>query len=143
MARETATSPQNHDDHHGDNHRDNHGDLAASAADDSGARERPLLDMSDDAVQAMIRRGRQRGFVTHGEINAALPSHEVASERIEDILAMLHEMGISTVEQDESESEDTAAEPDHDNGEREGELVEVVRQVPAASKEGGTRRPQR
>ena len=128
MARETATSPQDHDDHHGDNHGDNHRDLAASAADDSGARERPLLDMSDDAVQAMIRRGQQRGFVTHGEINAALPSHEVASERIEDILAMLHEMGINTVEQDESESE----EPERDDGEREGELVEVVRQVPAA-----------
>jgi RNA polymerase primary sigma factor len=130
MARETATSPQDHADHRGDNHGDNHGDLAASAADDSGARERPLLDMSDDAVQAMIRRGQQRGFVTHGEINAALPSHEVASERIEDILAMLHEMGINTVEQDDSESE----EPERDDGEREGELVEVVRQVPAEIK---------
>jgi RNA polymerase primary sigma factor len=122
MARQTATSPENHD------------DMAASAADESGARERPLLDMSNDAVQAMIRRGRQRGFVTHGEINAALPSHEVASERIEDILVMLDEMGINTVEQDESESEDAAAEPDRDEGERDDELVEVVRQVPAETK---------
>jgi RNA polymerase primary sigma factor len=104
--------------------------MAASTADDSGARERPLLDMSDDAVQAMIIRGRQRGFVTHGEISAALPSDEVASERIEDILVMLHEMGINTVEQDESESEDAASEPDRDDGER----VEVVRQVPAETK---------
>src|SRR5580700_5249962 len=107
MARETTTSPEDHD-----ADRDNHDVMAASTPDESGARERPLLDMSDDAVQAMIKRGRQRGFVTHGEINAALPSHEVASERIEDILAMLHEMGISTVEQDDSESEDAAAEPD-------------------------------
>jgi RNA polymerase primary sigma factor len=130
MARETTTPSGRHD----ENHDGNHDDLAASTRDESGPRERALLDMSDDAVQAMIRRGRQRGFVTHGEINAALPSHEVTSERIEDILAMLHEMGISAVEQDESESEDAGAEPGHDGGEREGELVEVVRQLPAESK---------
>jgi len=122
MARQTATWPENHD------------DMAASTADESGARERPLLDLSDDAVQAMIRRGRQRGFVTHGEISAALPSDEVASERIEDILVMLHEMGINTVEQDESESEDAASEPDRDDGERDGDRVEVVRQVQAETK---------
>jgi RNA polymerase primary sigma factor len=131
MARQAATSSENHDD-------------MTSAADESGARERPLLDMSDDAVQAMIRRGRQRGFVTHGEISAALPSHEAASDRIEDILVMLHEMGINTVEQDESESKDAASEPDRDGderdggerdgGERDGDLVEVVRQVPAETK---------
>ncbi len=126
MARQTATPPQDQD--------DIHGDLAASGADEGDARERPLLDMSDDAVQAMIRRGRQRGFVTHGEINAALPSHEVASERIEDILAMLHQMGINTVEQDESESEEAAAEADRDDGDRDGELVEVVRQMPAETR---------
>jgi len=122
MARQTATSPENHD------------DMAASAADESGARERPLLDMAEEAIQAMIRRGRQRGFVTHGEISAALPSHEVASERIEDILVMLNEMGINTVEQDESESEDRASEPDRDDGARDGARVEVVRQVPAETK---------
>ena len=94
MASETATSPSN----------DN---MAASAEAGEGA-DRPLLDMSDDAVQTMIKRARQRGFVTHGEINAVLSSQEVTSERIEDVLAMLHEMGISTVEQDESESEPAA-----------------------------------
>ena len=118
MARRTATSSENHD------------DMTVTAAAESGARERPVLDMSDDAVQAMIRLGRQRGFVTHGEISAALPSQEVASERIEDVLAMLHDMGINTVEQDESEAEDAAAEPERE----EGELVKVVRQLPAETR---------
>ena len=94
MASETATSPSN----------DN---MPASAEAGEGA-DRPLLDMSD-AVQTMVGRARQRGFVTHGEINAVLSSEEVTSERIEDILAMLHEMGISTVEQDESESDPAGA----------------------------------
>jgi len=75
--------------------------------------ETPLLDLSDAAVKALIRSAKKRGYVTHDQINALLSSEEVKSEQIEDILAMLHEMGISTVEQDESESEPagTAAEP--------------------------------
>jgi RNA polymerase primary sigma factor len=119
MASETATSPGHHN-------------MAASAADEGF--DRPLLDLSDDAVQAMIKRARARGFVTHGEINAVLPSSEVTSERIEDILAMLHEMGINAVEQDDGESEDAAngeAPADDDN---EGELVEAVRKLPAETK---------
>jgi RNA polymerase primary sigma factor len=122
MASESATSPSN----------DN---MAASAEAGEGA-DRPLLDMSDDAVQTMIKRARQRGFVTHGEINAVLSAQEVTSERIEDILAMLHEMGISTVEQDESESEPAAAgeaTTDDDNDD-EGDLVETVRRLPAEIK---------
>ena len=113
--------------------------MAASAEAGEGA-DRPLLDMSDDAVQTMIKRARRRGFVTHGEINAVLPSHEVTSERIEDILAMLHEMGINTVEQDESESEaagatEASADDDNDDAnDSEGDLVETVRRLPAEVK---------
>jgi RNA polymerase primary sigma factor len=123
MASETATSSSN----------DN---MPASAEAGEGV-DRPLLDMSDDAVQTMIKRARQRGFVTHGEINAVLSSQEATSERIEDILAMLHEMGVSTVEQDESESEPAATEAtadDDSDDEGEGELVETVRRLPAEVK---------
>jgi RNA polymerase primary sigma factor len=122
MARETATSATN----------DN---MAASAEAGEGV-DRPLLDMSDDAVQTMIKRARQRGFVTHGEINAVLSSQEATSERIEDILAMLHEMGINTIEQDESESEAGTAEAtaDDDDNDNEGDLVETVRRLPAEVK---------
>jgi RNA polymerase primary sigma factor len=119
MASGSATSPGNHN-------------VSASAADEGF--DRPLLDLSDDAVQAMIKRARARGFVTHAEINAVLPSHEVSSERIEDILAMLHEMGINAVEQDESESDDAANGDAPADGDEEGELVEAVRKLPAETK---------
>jgi RNA polymerase primary sigma factor len=119
MASESATSPGNHN-------------TAASAADEGF--DRPLLDLSDDAVQTMIKRARARGFVTHAEINAVLPSHEVSSERIEDIMAMLHEMGINAVEQDESESDDAANGDAPADGDEEGDLVEAVRKLPAETK---------
>src|SRR5690348_13735695 len=95
----------------------------------------PLLDLSDAAVKKMIKLAKKRGYVTYEQINAVLPSEEVTSEQIEDILAMLNDMGINTVEQEETESEDEekpAEEPEEE--EADGELVEVTSKTPAETK---------
>ena len=63
----------------------------------------PLLDLSDAAVKKMIKTAKKRGFVTYDELNAVLPSEEVTSEHIEDILAMLSDMGINVIEAEEVE----------------------------------------
>src|SRR5580704_1444036 len=92
----------------------------------------PLLDLSDDAVKKMIKAAKKRGYVTHDELNAVLPSEEVSSDQIEDIYAMLNEMGINVVEAEEAEPGEAAeaqAEPDEE--ESEGELVEITRSTPA------------
>ena len=44
----------------------------------------PLLDQSDAAVKKLISSAKKRGYVTHDQINALLPSEEVKSEQIED-----------------------------------------------------------
>ncbi|WOJ88837.1 RNA polymerase sigma factor RpoD [Methylocapsa polymorpha] len=85
----------------------------------------PLLDLSDAAVKRMIKLAKKRGFVTYVELNAVLPSEEVNSEQIEDILAMLNEMGINVVENEEQEDgePEEAAEEEEAEG---GDLVEAV-----------------
>ncbi|MBV9738090.1 MAG: hypothetical protein JOZ30_00480, partial [Hyphomicrobiales bacterium] len=91
----------------------------------------PLLDLSDAAVKRMIKVSKKRGFVTHQELNSVLPSQEVSSEQIEDILAMLSDMGINVVESDDTDPEareETAEADDEDEG---GDLIEVSRSVPA------------
>ena len=45
----------------------------------------PLLDQLDDAVMKLIRNAK---YVTHEQINSVLPSQEVNSEQIEDVLSM-------------------------------------------------------
>ena len=57
----------------------------------------PLLDLSDAAVKKLIRSAKKRGYVTHDQINSVLPSEEVNSEQIEDVLAMFSEMGIVAI----------------------------------------------
>jgi len=66
----------------------------------------PLLDLSDAAVKKLIKTAKKRGYVTYEEINAVLPSEEVTSEQIEDIMAMFSDMGINVIDEDEVEEAD-------------------------------------
>jgi RNA polymerase primary sigma factor len=91
----------------------------------------PLLDLSDAAVKKLIRNAKKRGYVTHDQINSVLPSEEVNSEQIEDVLAMFSEMGINVVETEETEQDEEPKEEAEEEAEAEGELVEVSRAVPA------------
>src|SRR5438046_3201310 len=96
----------------------------------------PLLDLRDAAVKKLIRSGKKRGYVTHDQINAVLPSEEATSEQIEDVLAMFSEMGVNVVEVEEPSEEGEQEEPEEAEEEPEsdsGELVEVRQKVPAKS----------
>jgi RNA polymerase primary sigma factor len=68
----------------------------------------PLLDLSDAAVKRLIKTAKARGYVTLDELNSVLPSDEVTSDQIEDVYAMLADMGITVVESEE-ESENIVA----------------------------------
>ena len=84
-----------------------------------GTTDGPLLDLSDDAVKKMIKAAKKRGYVTMDELNSVLPSEEVTSEQIEDTMAMLSDMGINVVEDDEQgdDSESDSGDAEDDAGE--------------------------
>src|SRR5256885_13067916 len=95
----------------------------------------PLLDLSDAAVKKLIRTAKKRGYVTHDQINSVLPSEEVNSEQIEDVLGIFSKIGVNVVETEEAREE---GEEPHEEGDEEaenesGKLVEVQQKVPAKS----------
>ncbi len=63
----------------------------------------PLVDSTEAAVKKMIAKAKERGYISYDEMNATLPTEEMSSEKIEDIMAMLSEMGINVIEGDEPE----------------------------------------
>ncbi len=63
----------------------------------------PLMDSAVQAVKKMVTQGRERGYITYTELNAALPADQVSSEQIEDVLAQLSEMGINVVEAEDQD----------------------------------------
>src|SRR5262252_582597 len=104
--------------------------------------ESPLLGISDGAVRELVRSAKKRGYVTHDQIKSVLPSEEVNSEQIEEVLAMFSEMGVNVVETEEpskegekprEEGEEPREEADEEAESEGGELVEVRQKVPAKS----------
>ncbi|MBB5515337.1 RNA polymerase primary sigma factor [Rubricella aquisinus] len=83
-------------------------DLEQGKDDDAQDSAGPMLDMSQAAVKKMIATAKSRGYITYDELNEVMPSSEVSSEQIEDVMSMLSEMGINVVENEEAEDEDDA-----------------------------------
>ncbi|MBP0444925.1 RNA polymerase sigma factor RpoD [Roseomonas sp. SSH11] len=69
--------------------------------------EGALLDSVLASVKKLMAKGKERGYITYDEFNAALPQGQVSSEQIEDTMALFSEMGINLVEAEESADEDT------------------------------------
>ncbi|WP_298372746.1 RNA polymerase sigma factor RpoD [Azospirillum sp.] len=99
---------------------------AANSVEVSETREEsgdgPLMDGMGLAVKKMIARGKERGYVTYDELNAALPQDSSSSEQIEDTMAMLSEMGINIVESEEQDSENNAEAASDGEGRSSGNL---------------------
>jgi RNA polymerase primary sigma factor len=68
---------------------------------------KPVLDLSQSAIKKMISKAKARGYITYAELNDALPSDEVSSEQIEDVMALLSEMSVSVVEEADVEDDNT------------------------------------
>ncbi len=85
------------------------------------AAEAPLLDSVAAAIKKMLARGKERGYVTYDELNAALPPDQVSSEQIEDTMTMLSELGVNVIENEESE-EPATPEAEEGDGEVRGNL---------------------
>ncbi|HWW46880.1 MAG TPA: RNA polymerase sigma factor RpoD [Xanthobacteraceae bacterium] len=86
----------------------------------------PVLDLSDAAVKRMIKQAKKRGFVTFDQLNEVLPSDQTSPEQIEDIMAMLSDMGIHVTESEDAEGDDDDNNKDEGDDEPDNDLVEVT-----------------
>jgi RNA polymerase primary sigma factor len=95
----------------------------------------PLLDLTDAAVKRMIKIAKKRGWVTHEELNAVLPSEEISSDQIEDMNSMLNEMGINVVDnEDAEEAEKESPEGGEEEEAEGGEVAETTRTTAVATR---------
>ena len=74
------------------------------------AAEAASLDAAQQTIKTLMKLGKERGFVTHDELNAALPAEDYTSEQIDDVMSSLSEMGVSVVDSAESDGDDDAVE---------------------------------
>ena len=55
-----------------------------------------------EAIEALVRQGRARGWVTLDEVTAALAAPEVSAELVEDLLEALAELEIEVADESEA-----------------------------------------
>ena len=67
-------------------------------------------DATQQTIKTLLKIGKERGFVTHDELNAALPAEDFTSEQIDDVMSTLSEMGVSVVDNAESDENGDEAE---------------------------------
>ena len=68
----------------------------------------PVLDISQASIKKMIAQAKAKGTITYDELNRVLPSDKVSPDQIEDVMALLSEMGVNVVEEDPNEEETEA-----------------------------------
>ena len=90
--------------------------MASEAMTDNN--DAPLIDLNEASIKKLITRAKRRGYVTYDELNEALPSDQLSSEQIEDVMSAISEMGVNIVENDEE------AENQDDNSVEEIEVNE-------------------
>jgi len=89
----------------------------------------PLLDLPDAAVRELIDAAQKRGYITQDQVKSL--ADEIISEQIEDVLAILSEMGVNVVETEEIGGEE---EQESEEAKAEGnDLIEMRQKVPARS----------
>ena len=62
------------------------------------------------AVKHLVDKGKERGYITVEELNKALPLEKESSERIEDIMSAISDMGINIISESEADTYDQEAE---------------------------------
>ena len=90
---------------------------------ENDSRDDDFLDSFGAAVKKLINKGENRGYITVDELNAVLPPEKESSERIEDVMSAISDMGINLIENEESDEDDESdsdfSDPDSDFSDEE------------------------
>jgi RNA polymerase primary sigma factor len=78
-------------------------------------------------VRNLIAKGKSRGYITIEELNKALPSEKLSSEKIEDIMSSISDMGINIISDSDvdEDDEDTKDGYDYDESDEPDETGNI------------------
>ena len=102
-------------------------------SDVSTSQEDETTDVSEAEVKKLISKGKEKGYITYDELNSVLSPEKFSSEKIEDIQAMISDVGISLVDSDDDSNEET----ENTNSDNPKGKEQVVKTVNASDSELG------
>src|SRR3954468_22963194 len=63
----------------------------------------------DEGLKTLIDSGKEKGFLTYGQVNDYLPDDAVNPEKLDQLLLLLEEQGIELIDESEAEERDSGA----------------------------------
>jgi RNA polymerase primary sigma factor len=78
------------------------------------------MEKMDEGLKSLIESGKQKGYLTYGQVNEYLPDDAVNPEKLDQLLILLEEQGIELI--DESEAEDRESGADREREEQPEDL---------------------
>src|SRR5687768_5457883 len=77
----------------------------------------------ESIVKKLVKKGKDKGFLTYDEINRAIPAEEFTSDQIDEAMVTSSDVGIQIVENEDDVSEDEEKEKAADD-DKDGDYVE-------------------
>src|SRR5580658_3392919 len=65
----------------------------------------------DEGLKTLLDSGKEKGFLTYGQVNDYLPDDAVNPEKLDQLLLILEEQGIELIDESEAEEREAAPAP--------------------------------
>jgi RNA polymerase primary sigma factor len=66
------------------------------------------MEKMDDGLKALIEQGKQKGFLTYGQVNEVLPDDAVNPDKLDRLMMLLEEHGIELIDETDAEEREAA-----------------------------------
>jgi RNA polymerase primary sigma factor len=73
----------------------------------------------DEGLKALIEQGKEKGYLTYGQVNELLPDDAVNPEKLDQLLILLEEQGIELIDEDEAQDREGGTERRREEGDAE------------------------
>src|SRR5437763_5983683 len=68
----------------------------------------------DEGLKTLLESGREKGYLTYGQVNDVLPDDAVNPEKLDQLLMVLEEQGIELIDESEAEERESGPNPQVD-----------------------------
>jgi RNA polymerase primary sigma factor len=83
------------------------------------------MEKMDEGLKALIEQGKQKGFLTYGQVNEVLPPDDVNPDKLDRLMMLLEEHGVELIDESDAEEREANA-PAADAGAEREELSEEL-----------------
>ena len=85
----------------------------------------PVVDSLGSAIRNLIAKGKNQGYITMEELNRVLPPEKQSSERIEDIMSAISDMGINIISDSDVDDDEENLEDKYEYNEETDEIGNI------------------